>query len=61
MQYVYEFEKVWGEGSYPPERILLSPTDFDALQRRLAEPPKFNQGLYDLLSRKCPWDDEEDT
>ena len=59
MQYVYEFEKVWGEGSYPPERIVLSQRDFDALQERLSEPPKFNQSLSDLLNRKAPWDDEE--
>ena len=60
MQYVYEFEKVWGKGSYPPERIVLSQTDFDELQQRLAEPPKFNQKLYDLLQKKSPWDDEYD-
>ena len=59
MQYVYEFEKVWGKGSYPPERIVLSQRDFDSLQQRLAEPPKFNQGLSDLLNRKSPFDDEK--
>ena len=58
MHYKYQFQKIWGRDA-KPETILLSPRDFDALQRRLAEPPKFNQGLSDLLSRKAPWDDEE--
>jgi hypothetical protein len=42
-----------------PTKIYLSQRDFDALQARLAEPPKFNQGLSDLLNRKSPWDDGE--
>ena len=58
-EYKYQFEKVWGKNA-KPETILLSPRDFDALQRRLAEHPKFNQGLSDLLNRIAPWDDEYD-
>ena len=42
-----------------PTKIYLSQKDFDSLQARLSEPPKFNQGLSDLLSRKAPWDDEK--
>jgi hypothetical protein len=41
-----------------PTKIYLSQTDFDALQKRLAEPPKFNQNLYDLMNRKSPWDED---
>jgi hypothetical protein len=56
-EYRYQFEKVWGKNA-KPERIVLSQRDFDSLQRRLSEPPKFNQGLSDLLTRKAPWEDE---
>jgi hypothetical protein len=38
-EYVNEFEKYWGKGSYPPESIILSQNDFDALTDRLNEPP----------------------
>ena len=58
MHYKYQFQKIWGRDA-KPETILLSPRDFEALQARLAEPPKFNQGLSDLLNRKSPWDDGE--
>ena len=57
-EYKYQFEKVWGKNA-KPERIVLSQRDFDSLQARLADPPKFNQSLSDLLNRKASWDDEE--
>ena len=41
-----------------PTKIYLSQEDFDALQQRLAEPPKFNQKLYDLMQKKSPWDED---
>ena len=37
MDYVYKFEEFWGKGSYPPEQILLSPEDYDALVEKLNE------------------------
>ena len=57
-EYKYHFEKVWGKNA-KPERIVLSQRDFDSLQARLSEPPKFNQGLSDLMNRKSPFDDEK--
>jgi hypothetical protein len=57
-EYKYQFEKVWGKNA-KIERIVLSQRDFDSLQARLSEPPKFNQSLYDLMNRKSPWSDEE--
>jgi hypothetical protein len=61
MQYVYEFEKVWGKGSYPPETIVLSQTDFDSLQERLNAPPdpKVMERFREILNRPSPWDDGE--
>lgn len=41
-----------------PTKIYLSQRDFDSLQERLSEPPKFNQNLYDLMNRKSPFEDE---
>ena len=58
MEYVYKFEKYWGEGSYPPKKIILSQTDYDALVDRLNEPPdpEVIKGIRKLLDRKAPWD-----
>ena len=57
IEYVNEFEKFWGRGSYPPEKIILSQTDFDSLQERLNEPPQFDEKVARVLSRKAPWDE----
>jgi hypothetical protein len=57
IQYVNEFETFWGKGSYPPEKIILSQTDFDSLQERLNEPPQFDEKVARVLSRKAPWDE----
>ena len=57
-EYKYQFEKVWGKNA-KIETIVLSQRDFDSLQARLSEPPKFNQGLSDLLNRKSPFEDEK--
>lgn len=42
-----------------PEEIYLSPENFDALQKRLAEPPDPEQieSLRKLMNRKVPWED----
>ncbi len=59
MEYVNEFEKYWGEGSYPPEKIILPQEDFDALQERLnADPdPKAVERFREIMNRRAPWDD----
>jgi hypothetical protein len=59
MNYVHKFEEFWGPGSYPPETIVLPAKDFDALQKRLSEPPQYNENLAKLLQRRAPWDEEE--
>jgi hypothetical protein len=58
MNYQWEFEKFWGKGA-KPERIVLPQKDFDALVKRLNEPPQYNENLAKLLQRKAPWDEEE--
>ena len=57
MEYVNEFEKYWGEGSYPPEKIVLPQKDFDALVDKLNEPPQYNEKIARVLQRKAPWDE----
>ena len=58
MNYQWAFEQYWGKGA-KAETIYLPEEDFDALVERLNEPPKFNQGLYDLMSKPAPWEKEE--
>ena len=41
-----------------PETMYVSQEAYDELVRRINEPPKFNQKLYDLMSKKSPWDEE---
>lgn len=55
--YKWEFQKYWGKGA-KPEKIVLPANDFDALVERLNQKPKFNQRLFDLMSKKAPWDIE---
>ena len=57
MEYVHKFEEFWGKGSYPPERIVLSQRDYDALVERLNEPPQYNEKIARVLQRKAPWDE----
>jgi uncharacterized protein (DUF1778 family) len=58
MEYVYKFEKFWGEGSYPPEKIILSKQNYDTLVDRLNEPPdpKAIERLTEILRKPAPWD-----
>ena len=56
IQYVNEFEKFWGKGSYPPERIVLPQKDFDSLVEKLNEPPQYDEKIARVLQRKAPWD-----
>ena len=57
MNYKWEFEKFWGKGSYPPEKIILSREGFDALVEKLNEPPKFDEKVARILMKKAPWED----
>jgi uncharacterized protein (DUF1778 family) len=57
MNYVHKFEEFWGKGSYPPKKIILSKEDFDALVDRLNEPPKYNENIARVLTKKAPWED----
>jgi uncharacterized protein (DUF1778 family) len=41
-----------------PQTIYVSQEAYDELVERLNEKPKFNQKLYDLMSKKSPWDEE---
>ena len=54
--YKWEFEQFWGKGSYPPEKITLSPEDYDALVEKLNEPPQYNEKIARVLQRKAPWE-----
>ena len=60
MEYVYKFEKFWGVCSYPPEKIVLPKKDFDALQKRLAEPPDpaIMESVKRLMNRKTPFEND---
>lgn len=60
MEYVHKFEEFWGPGTYPPETMILSERDFDSLVERLNQKPKFDQRVYDLMSKKSPWDEQND-
>ena len=57
MEYVNEFEKFWGKGSYPPEKVILSKEGFDALVEKLNEPPKFDEKVARVLMKKAPWEE----
>jgi hypothetical protein len=39
-----------------PETMYVSQEAYDELVERLNQKPKFNQKLYDLMSKKAPWE-----
>jgi hypothetical protein len=59
MNYKWEFEKFWGKGA-KPETIVLPKEDFDALQKRLAEPPDpaIIEAVKRLMNRKTPFEND---
>ena len=61
MNYQWEFETYWGKGA-KTETIVLPKEDFDALQKRLAEPPDpaIMERFREILNRKAPWDEPND-
>jgi len=58
MNYKWAFETFWGKGA-KPETIVLPKEDYDALQKRLAEPPDraTMEAVKRLMNRKTPWDE----
>jgi hypothetical protein len=58
INYKWAFETFWGKGA-KPETIVLPKEDFDALQKRLAEPPDpaIMERFREILNRKTPWDE----
>jgi hypothetical protein len=60
MEYVYHFEEYWGEGSYPPERIVVSEEAYDDLMERIIAPPdpEVQESIRKILNRKAPWDED---
>lgn len=59
MNYKWAFETYWGKGA-KPETILLPKEDFDALQKRLAEPPDpaTIEAVKRLMNRKTPFEND---
>lgn len=57
MNYKWAFEQYWGKGA-KPETIVLSRENYDALVKRLNEPPDPEQveKLKKLFNRRAPWD-----
>ena len=51
----YQWIKYFGA---KPEKIYISPDDYDELVRRINEPPNPEQieSLKKLMNRKAPWD-----
>lgn len=43
-----------------PERIVLSADAFEALQRRLDEPGRYDPRVAKVLSTPAPWDEGRD-
>ena len=43
-----------------PERIVLSPEGFAALQRRLSQPGRYCSRVAKVLSTPAPWDEDCD-
>ena len=62
MNYVHKFEEFWGKGSYPPERIVLSKENYDALVERLNQPPdpKVVERLKEIMKKPAPWDNDRE-
>ena len=47
-----DFKKMWEN----PEKIYLPKEDYDAIIKALDEPPKYIEGLANLMKRKLPYD-----
>jgi hypothetical protein len=58
-QYILKFEEYWGKGSYPPERIIISETDYDHLRERLLEPPdpEVQERIKQIMNKVAPWEE----
>jgi hypothetical protein len=65
-EYIYPYDDPYHLNISPERRLRLderpptfyvSKEAYDELVRRINEPPKFNQKLYDLMSKKAPWEE----
>ena len=58
MNYKAEFEKFWGKGA-KSKTTYVSQEDYDALQKKLAEPPdpKVVERFREILNKPAPWDE----
>ena len=58
MNYQAEFEKFWGVKA-KSTTTYVSQDDYDALQKKLAEPPdpKVVERFREILNKPAPWDD----
>jgi len=58
MNYQAEFEKFWGKGA-KSKTTYVSQEDYDALQKKLAEPPdpKVVERFREILNKPAPWDE----
>ena len=58
IEYIYKFEEYWGQGTYPPERIVLSQKDYDSLRERLLQPPdpEVQERVRKLMQNVPPWE-----
>ena len=45
-----DFKKMWEN----PEKIYLPEEDFDAIMKSINDPPKYIEGLANLMKRKLP-------
>jgi hypothetical protein len=59
MNYKWEFEKYFGKNA-KPEKIVLPAKDFDALLKKINEPPdpEAQKRFRDILNHRAPWDDD---
>ena len=46
----------WKKMCENPENIYFPQNDYDAIMKALDEPPKYIEGLANLMKRKLPYD-----
>ena len=47
-----DWKKMWEN----PEKIYVPKTEYDAIIKSLNDPPKYIEGLANLMKRKLPYD-----
>ena len=68
-EYIYDYDDAYNITISPerklrldqkPPVIYVSEEAYDALIEAINKPPEYNENLAKLLSRKAPWDEEND-